>query len=73
MQAISAGASTAGNTSKSQGASFGYREISSLGEAVGVSASLVRYFSALFSSADNILSLLKNPAYSDLGSGNFFK
>lgn len=50
---------------------FGSKEISSLGEAVGISASLVRHSSALFSSANNIL--LKNPAHSDLRSGNFFK
>lgn len=50
---------------------FGSKEISSLGEAVGIFASLVRHPSALFSSANNIL--LKNPAYSDLRSGNCFK
>lgn len=49
--------------------------ILAFGEPVGISASLVRQSSAklLFSSADNILSLFKSPAYSDLGSGNFFK
>lgn len=52
---------------------FCHKEISPLAEAVGISASLVRHSSALFSPADNALSLLKNPAYSDLGSGNFFK
>lgn len=49
---------------------FGSKEISSLGEAVGISASLVRQSSAPFSSANYIL--LKNPACSDLRSGNFF-
>lgn len=52
---------------------FGYKEISSLAEAVGISASLVRHSSTLFSSANNILSIWKNPACSDLKSGNFFK
>lgn len=50
------------------------KSISAVDEAVGISATLARQSSVklLFSSADNMLSLFKSPANSDLGSGNFF-
>jgi len=74
---MSADASIAANTNKLPGSSrlVTKKGVSAFGEAVGISASLVRQSSAklLFSSADSTLRLLKSPAYSDLGSGNFFK